>query len=273
MKEVIDMFYADYHVHSSFSSDSSEEMENQIKTAISLGLKQIAFTDHIDYDYPDKAFPFMIDYNQYLKVFDGLKEKYKNQIDMILGVEIGFQPHVVKQIEEVLSQYPFDFVICSTHVCDRLDLYNGDFFKGKNQKNAYLRYFECVLYNVKNFFNYDVYGHIDYINRYGNYENRILSYEDYKDIIDSILKTIIDLGKGIEINTSGFRYGLGYANPQLSILKRYKELGGKIITIGSDAHSSKDIASHFNEAYKLLEAAGISEITLFRNRKPYFVKL
>ena len=272
-KEVIDMFYADYHVHSSFSSDSNEEMENQIKAAISLGLKQMAFTDHIDYEYPDIAFPFMIDYNHYVKVFDTLKEKYKNQIDLVLGVEIGFQPHVVNQIEEALSQYPFDFVICSTHVCDRLDLYNGDFFKNKDKKNAYLRYFECVLYNVKNFINYDVYGHIDYINRYGNYNDRVLSYEDYQDIIDSILKTIIESGKGIEINTSGFRYGLGYANPKLEILKRYKELGGNIITIGSDAHASKDIASYFDEAYKLLDAAGFSEITLFKNRKPHFIKI
>ncbi|HHW67183.1 MAG: histidinol-phosphatase family [Epulopiscium sp.] len=267
------MFYADYHAHSSFSTDSNAEMEDLIKTAITLGLKQIAFTDHIDYDYPDPAFPFMIDYDHYIKVFDALKEKYKDQIEVVLGVEIGFQPHVAKQIEEVLSQYPFDFVICSTHVCDRLDLYNGDFFKDKDQKNAYLRYFECVLYNVKNFFNYDVYGHIDYINRYGNYKNKSLSYEDYKEVIDSILKTIIESGKGIEINTSGFRYGLGYAHPQLAILKRYKELGGKIITIGSDAHSSKDLASHFDEAYKLIKAAGFSEITLFKNRKPYFIKL
>lgn len=267
------MYYADYHVHTSFSSDCNEAMENQINAAISLGLKEIALTDHVDYDYPDIGFPFMIDYGEYTKEFNKLKEKYINQINIILGVEIGFQPHVINDIENFLIQYPFDFIICSTHVCDKLDLYNGDFFKDKEQKNAYLRYFECVLDNIKTFSSYDVYGHIDYINRYGNYKNKILSYQDYKDIIDSILNIIIKSDKGIEINTSGYRYGLGHTNPQFPILKRYKELGGKIITVGSDSHRSQDICSYFDKAYDILKEAGFSEITVFKNRKPSFIKI
>jgi len=267
------MFYADYHIHTSFSSDCQEEMENQIKKAIDIGLKEIALTDHVDFDYPDPQFPFMIDYDKYLIEFNKLKEKYKEQINIVLGVEIGYQPHIVKELEDFLANYNFSFIICSMHVCDRLDLYNGDFFEGKNQKNAYLRYFECVLDNVKGYDNYDVYGHIDYINRYGNYDNKILSYEDYLDIIDSILKIIIESGKGIEINTSGFRYGLGHPSPQFPILKRYKELGGEIITVGSDAHRKEDICFSFDYAYEMLRKAGFSKITVFRNRKPYFISI
>ncbi|NLK21649.1 MAG: histidinol-phosphatase HisJ family protein [Epulopiscium sp.] len=267
------MFYADYHVHTSFSSDCHEEMENQIKKGIDSGLKEIALTDHVDFDYPDTEFPFMIDYDEYMKAFSFLKDKYKNKINLILGVELGFQPHIIKDLEEFINRYPFDFVICSMHVCDRLDLYNGDFFKGKEQKNAYLRYFECVLDNVKNFTNYDVYGHIDYINRYGNFSNKHLSPEDYMDIIDTILKNIIASEKGIELNTSGYRYDLGHANPQFPILKRYKELGGKIVTIGSDAHHSQDICSNFTHAYEILKESGFTEFALFSNRKPHFMKL
>lgn len=267
------MFFADYHVHTSFSSDCDEEMENQIKKAIHLGLKEIAFTDHVDYDYPDKEFPFLINYDEYIKHYNRLKEKFNKQINIILGVEIGYQPHITEQLETFLSNYNFDFIICSMHVCDKLDLYNGDFFKGKEQKNAYLRYFECVLNNVKAFNNYNIYGHIDYINRYGKFNNKILSYQDYSDIIDSILRTIIESEKGIEMNTSGFRYGLGHPNPQFAVLKRYKELGGKIITVGSDAHRSQDIGSHFDVAYEMLRKAGFSQITLFKNQKPYFINM
>ncbi|HOQ16211.1 MAG TPA: histidinol-phosphatase HisJ family protein [Defluviitaleaceae bacterium] len=267
------MFFADYHVHTSFSSDCQESMENQIQKAIELGLKEIALTDHVDFDYPDPQFPFMIDYDKYMIEFDRIKEKYKDKINIILGVEIGYQPHIVNELNDFFSKYDFQFIICSMHACDRLDLYNGDFFKGKEQKNAYLRYFECVLDNVKKYNYYDVYGHLDYINRYGNYENKILSYEDYSDIIDTILKTIIEAGKGIEINTSGFRYGLGHPSPQFAIVKRYKELGGEIITVGSDAHRKEDICSHFDCAYEMLKKAGFSKITVFKNRKASFVNI
>jgi histidinol-phosphatase (PHP family) len=248
-------------------------MEEQIQKAISIGLQEIAFTDHVDYDYPDQKFPFMIDYDKYLITFSNLKNKYKQDIDIVLGIEIGFQSHVVNKINNLLSNYPFDFIICSTHVADRLDLYNGDFFKGKEQKNAYLRYFEVVLDCVKAYQNYDVFGHLDYIVRYGNYPCKQLSYYDYKDIVDSILKTLIENGHGIEINTSGYRYKLNQTHPQLDILKRYKELGGEIITIGSDAHKTQDLCSHFDTAYDMLKSVGFDSIATFRQRKPRFINI
>lgn len=267
------MYIADYHVHTDFSGDCTTPMEDVVKQAISLGLKEIALTDHVDYDFPVPEFTFVINYDEYLITFNKIKEKYQDYIDLLLGVEIGFQAHVKEDIEKLCAKYPFDFVICSTHAADNLDLYNGDFFEGKNQKYAYLRYFENVLENVKNFNNYDVYGHIDYITRYGGYENKSLSYYDYKDIIDSILKTLIHNNCGIEINTSGYRYGLNQMHPQLSILKRYKELGGEIITVGSDSHIPNDLCSNFNLAYDALKNVGFKHITTFKNRKPKFIDI
>ncbi|RKD34419.1 histidinol-phosphatase HisJ family protein [Thermohalobacter berrensis] len=265
------MYIADYHIHSHFSGDCNTPMEDIVKHAVNLELKEIAFTDHVDFDYPSPDPNFEIDFDDYLEKFNEIKDKYNHKINIILGIEVGLQPHISDKIKKLVNKYPFAFVIGSIHAADRMDLYNGDFFRGKSQKNAYLRYFENVLENIKIHDEFDVLGHIDYIIRYGNYETKKLSYNDYTDIVDTILKSLITKGKGLELNTSGYRYKLDQTHPQFSILKRYKELGGSIITIGSDSHIVEDICSHFKKAYNLLERAGFNKITLFRNRTPIFV--
>lgn len=267
------MYFADYHTHSNFSGDCTTAMEDMIKRAVELGLNEIAFTDHVDYDYPDEKIPFIIDYDKYLEDFTLLKEKYRKDIQLKLGVEVGYQFHIQHEIEDLLSAYPFDFVICSSHAADRMEFSQGSFFKGKEQDSAYRRYFENVLEAVGAFQDYDVYGHLDFIIRYGNYADRHLSYRDYSDVIDKILKGIIDGGHGIEVNSSGYRYGLAQLHPQVEILKRYRQLGGEIITVGSDAHKPKDICSHFEFACQALKEAGFKAICTFQQRKPKFIDI
>lgn len=266
------MFIADYHTHSNFSSDSDTPLEENIKKAVSLGLKEIACTDHIDYDYPDPEYPFLFEYEPYIKEIDRLKKKY-TEIKIKTGVEIGIQPHVIDKINNLVSNNYFDFVIASTHVAqDGLDLCANEFFEGKSKHQAFTDYFEEVLSNVKNYDFFNVYGHIDFINRYGSYEDKTMDYYEFKSLTDEILKTIISKGKGIEINTSGYRYGLGHPHPQFELIKRYKELGGEIITVGSDAHKPEQITFKFDKAYEMLKEAGFKYITLFTDRKPEFVK-
>lgn len=267
------MFYYDYHVHTNFSLDSDAPMEDMIRKAIELNLKEIMFTDHVDYDYPDENTDFFIDYDQYLLTFNKIKNKYSNKIDIKLGVEMGLQPHIAKDINDLIAKYDFDFIIGSTHAADKLDLYNGDFFKNKTQKKAYRRYFENVLENVSTLEDFDVCGHLDFIIRYGDFKEKKLNYDDFSDIVDEILKTLIKKDKGLEINTSGIVYGFNQTHPQLPILKRYKELGGKILTIGSDAHSPDNICAYFDKAYAMAKQVGFNEITTFRNRKPTFIKI
>lgn len=267
------MFLADYHTHTSFSSDSKASMTNMIEKAIQLGLKEIAITDHIDFDYPDPEYPFLFDYKDYYEAIKNCQEKYEKKIHIAIGIEFGLQEIVKEQTQAFYNAHNFDFCIGSTHCINGLELYHNYFYEGKTQKKAYQQYFEDLLNNVKVFDCFQVYGHMDYVNRYGDYNNKNLNYNDFKDIIDEILKLIIKKEKGIEINTSGFRYGLGYAHPKLEILKRYKQLGGEIITIGSDAHTPNDITSHFKEAYELLQAAGFQAITVFRNQKPHWIDL
>jgi histidinol-phosphatase (PHP family) len=266
------MNITDYHVHTEFSGDCSTPMEVIINRAAELGLKEVVFTDHVDFEYPNKDIDFEVDFEKYTKVLEKLKTKYKG-IDILMGIEVGYQPYLNERINQLLSSYEFDFVICSIHISHGVELHNGELFKGRSQKEGYRAYFESLKYLIENFENFDVLGHLDYIVRYGDFQNKTIRYEDHKNILDEILSMIIKKGKGIELNTSGLRYNLNSMHPSREILKRYLELGGRIITIGSDAHVLKHLYADFDKAIVELKEIGYSEITTFKNRKPNFIKI
>ena len=138
------------------------------------------------------------------------------------------------------------------------------------RSDGYRAYFEKVLETITLFEDFDVYGHMDYVNRYGSYENKVLNTADYQDLIDEILTLLIQKGKGLEVNTSGIRYGLGHFHPQIPLLKRYYELGGRIVTVGSDSHYNAHIGYLIEEAYGMLEAIGFQGYTTFEKRQPVF---
>lgn len=271
--EVYTMYFADYHIHTSFSTDSTAPMPEMIERAISLGLKEIMITDHMDIAFPGHDMPFMINYSEYSDMINLYKVIYQKQIDVLIGVEMGLQSHIVRDARMFTEFNPFDFVIGSTHVVDGIDVSDAKYFEGKTKNEAFTRYFESVLENAKLHDCYNVYGHLDYINRYGNYTDKSLNYYDYKEIIDEILKVLVDKGKGLDINTSGYRYGFERTNPQFEIVKHFKELGGEIITVGSDAHRPEGIAEHFDDAYKMIKEAGFKSITTFRDKKPKMVDI
>ena len=172
-----------------------------------------------------------------------------------------------------MNLYPFDFVIGSSHVVHGCDPYYGEFFKNRREADCYREYFESILENLRVFSDIDVYGHIDYIVRYGSNQNRDYSYESYQDVLDEILRTLIKKNTGIEINTGGYHYGLGEPNPCTAVIRRYRELGGEVITIGADAHSPDKIAFAFDKAAEILKDCGFRYYTIFKGRKPEFIRL
>ncbi|MDR1067269.1 MAG: histidinol-phosphatase HisJ family protein [Clostridiales bacterium] len=271
------MIKADFHMHTSFSVDGAPEatMDAMANRAVELGLSEIAFTDHVDY-MPDGGITnFHIDYKEYIIHFNHIKEKYSNKLRVALGVEIGVAPHVTKQTREFAASYPFEFIIASTHDVQKCELYvkDNEFFRNRSKFQAYSIYFEEILHNVKTNSFFSVYGHLDYIPRYGIYKDNSLDYDDFKYVIDEILTELVSRGKGLEINTSGYAYGLNAAHPQTKILKAYKRLGGEIITVGSDAHSPKRIAADFDKAEDALRQADFKAYTVFRDGKPYWIDL
>lgn len=263
----------DTHMHSQFSGDSQAPQEDMIQAAISRGLSGICFTDHLDIDYPEEPDLFLLDLPNYVSSVQAYQEKYASRLPVLLGIEVGLQPHLSALLADILSQYPFDFVIGSSHVVHGLDPYFSKFYEGRDEKACYREYFESILENIAAFDGFDVYGHLDYVVRYGPTKNEHYIWTDYQDVIDEILQQLIARGKGIEVNTGGFKYGLGHPNPTEGILRRYHELGGEILTLGADAHAPEHVAFDFEKIPTILKDAGFSYFTVFQNRKPKFIKI
>lgn len=263
----------DTHMHSQFSGDSEAPQEDMISSAIEKGLAGICFTDHLDIDYPEEPNIFLLDLPNYTSSVLAYQEKYAAKLPIRLGIELGLQPHLAALHADILSQYPFDFVIGSSHVVHGFDPYYAAYYEGREEKAAYREYFESILENIESYQDFDVYGHLDYVVRYGPTSNENYDWREYQDVIDEILRKLVFLGKGIELNTGGFKYGLDHPNPTEEIIRRYRELGGEIITIGADAHKPEHVAFDFAKVPSILEDAGFDYFTVFRERKPEFVKI
>lgn len=269
------MIFPDYHLHCFFSSDSNETMENIIKSAVDKGMTSICITDHYDMDFPiqesEPDMTFDLDMDKYFSYMSDIKDKYKDVIDLRIGVELGIMKETQEKLHDYVKKYNYlDFIIASSHLVDGLDPYYPKYFEDKTEFEAYYHYFETILDNVKNFKDYNVYGHLDYIMRYGPNKADNFNFSDYYDLFKEVLETIIYDGKGIEINTGSLYKGMSFPHPHIEILKLYKELGGEIITVGSDAHKNEFVGYGFDIAKNILLNNGFKYYTTFKNMKPTF---
>ncbi len=264
---------ADYHLHTHHSGDSQAPMDDMIKSAIEKGLSEICFTEHMDMDYPKCSDlpddPFTLDVDAYRDEVLKCKEIYNGRITIKFGVELGMQEHIASQNLNFISQNDFDFVIASMHLLDRKDPYYPDFWEDRSSEDVFKRYFESTLENLKAFDDYDVLGHLDYATRYAPDSKQIYSYSRFSSYIDPILSHLVNENKGLDLNSK-----LLYAdissnpNPSPDIIRRFKELGGKIITFGSDAHKPDPIACGFDKMRSIALECGFTEYYTFDRRRP-----
>ena len=286
--------YADYHIHTEFSDDSREPMENQVRQAIELGLEEICFTEHVDYgvkkdwnegeiewrggdgvNYDDSMKEPLAnaDYPVYFDKIRRMREEFAGQIRIKSGLEFGIQTITIPQYERLWSRYAddLDFVLLSMHQVDNKEFWNQEFQRGTTQKEYNEAYYREILNVMRQFKHYSVLAHLDLIVRYDR--NGVYPFRELRDIVSEILRTAISDGKGIELNTSSWHYGLADTQPSRDILRLYRDLGGRIITIGSDGHTTKYLGDHIREAQQILRGIGFTEICTFERMVPVFHKL
>ncbi|MFQ9213454.1 histidinol-phosphatase HisJ family protein [Eubacterium ventriosum] len=263
--------FSDYHVHSIFSFDSEESPMAIVEKAIALGMKQICFTDHQDFNWPIEGESPYIDFSKYFEVLNSLRNEYSSKINILKGVELGLTSDNFSLCHKLLYSYDFDFVIGSCHIVDRMDPYYAEFWEGKNDRDCFELYFKTLLDSLKYFIGrntcttprtVNTLGHLDYIVRYSPNKDNNYSVADYIDVIDEILKMIIENDIKLEINTSNFSKGFDFPNPHTDIIRRYKELGGLYVTVGSDAHKAQFIGSGFDLVEKIVEKYKLKVFTI-----------
>ena len=275
--------FADYHVHSAYSDDSEYPLEQVIRDAVAMGMDEICLTDHVDYGIKvdwdeDGEIPYYgsrprmnVDYPRYMTQLHELQQRYGDRIRIKIGLEFGMQTHTIPQYRALMARYPLDFVILSIHQVGDQEFWTQDFQRGRTQQQYNEGYYEELLAVMQEFKDYSVLGHLDLITRYD--KQGVYPFERMRPIVEQILRCAIEDGKGIEVNTSSHRYGLSDTTPSVEILKLYRELGGTILTIGSDSHAPAHLGTYIEEARAMLREMGFRQFCTFDRMQPVFHSL
>lgn len=256
---------ADYHMHSTFSDDSQAPMETMVLRALALGLDEVCFTEHVDYGVKTDT---NCNYPAYFNELERLQAKYQGRIIIRRGIEFGVQLETVPQYETDAQSGGFDFILLSNHQIGNQEFWNQEFQAGKSQEEVHTAYYRAIFNVMGRFRYYSVLAHLDMIKRYDS----LGPYPDRKvlPLIKKILRRAIGEGKGIEVNTSSFRYGMPDLTPSREILELYHQLGGRILTIGSDAHAPDQLGDHIPEVQAVLKDIGFREFCTFEQMQPIF---
>ena len=255
----------DYHMHSRVSFDAKDSGLAMALAAKERGLREICFTDHIDYT-PEMDMVF--DTAVYNGEYDCL------DVPGLLirrGMEYGLTPDNADQLKIDLNRRQFDFVLGSVHLVDGVDIYLAPYWQGKTYDEAVRLYLETTLECVRTHEDYDVLGHLTYIAKCGaNPRHELLRYCDHKSIMDEIMTELVRHGKGMELNTSGIDR-CGGSLPTLDYFQRFRDLGGKIVTVGSDAHDTARAGQYTHEMTAELKKI-FGYVCTFEDRRPIFHK-
>ena len=253
----------DYHMHSRVSFDARDTGLAMALAAKERGLKEICFTDHIDYT-PEMDMVF--DTAVYNAEYDGL------EVPGLLirrGLEFGLTPENPGQLREDLNRRHFDFVLGSVHLVDGMDVYLEPYWADKTYDEAIRLHLQTTLEAVRIHEDYDVLGHLTFISKCrANPRQELLHYADHKSTVDEILRELVKREKGLELNTSGIDR-CGGALPTLDYFQRFYELGGKIVTLGSDSHDTDRVGQYTHEMTAELKKI-FGYVCTFEDRKPIF---
>lgn len=259
----------DFHMHTIVSFDGHDRGLQMAQAAKTAGLKEICFTDHLDYDPLGKMGDIAFDTAVYNAEYDALELP---DLKIRRGMEFGMTVDNREQFKKDLQRRHFDFVLGSIHFVDDLDVYFEEFWQGKTVFEAERRYLEATLDCLRLHNDFDVLAHLTYIAKTtAHHAPRPVPYAEHRELIDEILKTVAAKGKGLEINTSGVDRCGGFL-PTVDYFRKFKEFGGEIVTVGSDAHTASRVGQYSFEACAILKDI-FGHVCTFEDRKPIFHKL
>ena len=245
----------DSHVHTEFSADSEMKAADALREAAKQGLG-LVFTEHLDYDYPSAGTEeFIFDPEAYWAKYEPLRAEGK----LSLGVEMGMMASAREKNAAFLRRVPFDFVLASIHFLDVKDLYYPETFEGREKGEMYHEYFTVMRDEIYAHPFINALAHIDYIARNAPFDNPEISYGAFSEDIDAVLRALVETDTAIEINTRRLPVPRGIKE-LAPVYRRYRQLGGRYVTIGSDAHVPQGIGRCYNRAFDLT-------IVTFRERK------
>jgi len=254
----------DYHMHSSFSCDGSSKPEKMCHQALKLGIPEIGFSEHWDVG-PYETEPRFLQVESWFEEIERLRRLFSGKLIIRRGIEIS-QPHLYQsETDEVLKRAPFDYVIGSVHFVGSHFMFDEEYFRQHDADKVYQGYFEELLQLVTDA-DLDVVAHFDVPVRTSK---PILGYEPtrYEGLIRKVLERVITRGLALDINTAGLRKPVQNLMPDPLILSWYAEMGGKRVTLGSDAHEACQVGMHLDKGLAAIQAAGIPYITQFEQRQ------
>ena len=259
----------DFHMHSKVSFDSEMEPKDMVARAKELWLKEICFTDHIDYEPGRKRGEMVFSRKDYEAAYRDLDGQ---GVKLNFGMEFGLMPDNREDLEYERSLAEYDFVIGSVHFAEGVDIYHPPFWQGRTVLESYEAYLREMLDCVRVHDGFHVLGHLTYPTKaHANPTHQVFRLEDHQEIVDAIFKVLIAKGKGLEVNTSGIETS-GHTLPPFPFVKRFLELGGEILTVGSDAHRLPRVGINCHETIKAL-GEFTQYVCTFREGKPVFHKI
>lgn len=265
------MIPADLHNHTKFSPDSETPMAEMAARAEELGIRFFGITEHVDYDYEAFGMEFLpSDLSACRDELRKQKPLFAPRTELLFGAEFAFHPEAVSRYEALNREYPFDYVIQSVHAVQGKDPYFADYFEGKTKEKAYADYFERVLESLDASYCFEILGHVGYCMRGAPYADRLELSPRHLHILDEIFRAAIRRETAVEINTNVRNCG-SLTLPTPEMLARYRKLGGRLITFGSDAHQPRRVGENRDYAEHLAKELGFSSWCVFRKRKRFFL--
>jgi histidinol-phosphatase (PHP family) len=261
------MYLADYHTHTRFSFDGCDDPDALCRRAVDLGLTELAITDHMDI-FSAHAYDYILNCSELYRELTRCREKWAGRLRIVIGAELGQPMANPSAAEKFIADYPeLDFIIGSVHQLENdLDVYYYN-FRRRDPAAVYDHYLDWLTDLAANY-DYDVIGHITYPLRYMAEAGFAISIEPFLEKIENLFRIVIRRDKGIELNVSGFRQSMQTTMPTPKLLKLYHSCGGRILTIGSDAHRSCDVGAYIRVGQEIAKECGFDALASYSGRVP-----